>query len=133
MDKRLKQLTFLDFTLLSGFLITLLFGNLIKPFLPPCAIYNFSGFYCGSCGITRMLIHLSEFQIIAAFKNNPFLFLLLFYAGVLLIIQHICVLRKQAFPKRLFQTHYLYILLVLFVLFSIMRNIPVYPFTLLIP
>lgn len=43
--------------------------------LPPCIFHRLTGFPCLTCGATRSLVALSQFDIASSFTLNPMLFL----------------------------------------------------------
>ena len=50
---------------------------------PPCLILKSTGLYCGACGFTRMVEELLQGNVGAAFRQNPYMFVLLPLAGAL--------------------------------------------------
>jgi hypothetical protein len=100
---------------------------------PKCPLYNFTGIYCPGCGSQRALHDLLHFDFTGVIGHN-----ILFLFGLALLIYHLTVkFLNTFFNKRI--KNFLYhkktpiVLLVLIILFWILRNIPVYPFTLLAP
>lgn len=55
------------------------------PFRIPCPFYELTGMQCPFCGGTRMTLSLLQFDFMAAFSYNPYLFMaipaLLLFAG----------------------------------------------------
>ena len=103
----------------------------------PCLIYTRTGIFCPSCGATRAIISLLCGDIKAALNYNCYIVLtapfilglaLYLYAGV--IFGYAANLSNKAKMRiAIFVT----ILAILFLAFGILRNIPLYPFTLLAP
>lgn len=101
--------------------------------LPPCTLYQATGLLCAGCGGTRSLGHLVHGRIGPALRCNALFilaipFLLLYGAEGLL---------GELLPIRLPSLRYdvrtATVLLVLLAAFTVLRNIPAYPFTLLAP
>ena len=86
----------------------------------PCAFYSQTGFLCPGCGITRMFLNLSKFQITDSFFCNPAIFVLLFFW---LTISIFCFIGK---PKCIANSRFLYISLYVSIfslfIFGILRN-----------
>lgn len=64
-------------------LLFILTAGIFKDFiglLPPCIFHRLTGIPCLTCGATRSLVALSQFDIASSFSLNPML--LLFAAGV---------------------------------------------------
>lgn len=102
-------------------------------FLPKCPFYLATGFYCVGCGSQRATHQLLNFNFLGVLQQN------LFYVFVLLLLVYhftVSVLNKF-FNKKIY--NYLnhpktpIIILIIILLFWILRNIPIYPFTLLAP
>jgi len=92
------------------------------------------GIHCPGCGTQRALHHLLHLEIGAALRYNA-LFVLFFPVmiyGLFLMVYNIIFGTKKTIP---FLTNQVVIigLLVFVLLFGILRNVSVYPFTLLSP
>ena len=48
----------------------------------PCLILKSTGLYCGACGFTRMVEELLQGNVGAAFRQNPYMFVLLPWQGL---------------------------------------------------
>lgn len=103
----------------------------------PCFIYTRTGIFCPSCGATRAIISLLCNDIETAMNYNCYIVLtapfllglaLYLYAGV--IFGYIGRLSDKA---KMRIAVFIAILALLFLIFGILRNIPLYPFTLLAP
>ncbi len=102
-------------------------------FYPPCLFHFVTGFYCAGCGATRCAHALLHGDVAQAFAYNPYIVLLLPYlllAGMLAWLE--AVTGRAARLPRL-PANAIKVLFVLIVLFWVLRNVPVYPFTLLAP
>lgn len=121
---------------LTGFL----FIYFYNPYDPnrirfPCLFLLFTGFYCPGCGNTRALHALVHLDITGVFKNNvlfPFLFFLL---GWLLVGEYFRLAtgrRILLLPKSI-RLWWILSGSAIVIVFTILRNIPFYPFSWLAP
>ena len=99
-------------------------------FLPPCPFHALTGFYCPSCGSTRMLFFLVQGHPYLAFRENPLAFVVLpaviYGIGLQLLTQSRGLfLRVRPGWVRGF--------CVVVILFTVLRNIPYAPFSALAP
>lgn len=87
----------------------------------PCVFHRLTGWYCPGCGITRMILSLTEFQFHQAFHYNILVFSLLPYAILYFLTNYICWITDKPIVKlpRWFWNG----LLVITILFGILRNI----------
>lgn len=97
---------------------------------PRCPFLTLTGLYCPGCGSQRAFSSLLHGAFIQAAQFNLLLFLflpLLGYVAVKAVLQpgrQISILYKPVFVNAV---------LVLVILFALLRNLPLYPFTLLAP
>lgn len=98
-----------------------------------CPINTAFDVYCPGCGSGRAVYSLLHFQFAAAFSYNPF-----FVLSLPLIAYMLGVIYLQSFfhrgmnakmPGKVFWVTYF----VLLFIFTVLRNIPVFPFTFLAP
>ncbi|HUI07284.1 MAG TPA: DUF2752 domain-containing protein [Verrucomicrobiae bacterium] len=90
---------------------------------PPCPLHQMTGLWCPGCGSTRALHELLHGHLLMAFRFNPLAISLLPLVGYL-------VLRRGHVTMR---PVWIWTLLITVVMFGILRNIPVYPLTMLAP
>lgn len=101
----------------------------------PCTFYTAFSLYCPGCGNTRALHALTHGHIIQAFDYN-FLFP---FAALVLAWYYLVALTTLLFRKRVMwmpQSLPVWSAIaigVVIVLFTVLRNIPVWPFTILAP
>jgi hypothetical protein len=91
--------------------------------LPPCPLHRYTGLWCPGCGTTRALHQLLHGNVAAAFQFNPLAI------SLLPVIGYLFVRREEDALKPV----WIWTLLSVVVAFGVLRNIPVYPFTLLAP
>lgn len=100
---------------------------------PPCPFKYLTGWYCPGCGSTRALHHLLQGRFAAAFGYNP---LMVFCVPFLLVNGAARVLpagRRRLFDERSLSPVVIVCILICVVLFGVLRNLPMYPFSFLTP
>jgi hypothetical protein len=90
---------------------------------PPCPLHRYTGLWCPGCGATRALHQLVHGHLAEAFRFNPLAILALPWVGYLAL--------RNDHP--LLKPSWQWALLGVVVVFGVLRNIPVHPFTLLAP
>lgn len=98
-------------------------------FLPACPLHSLTGLYCAGCGSTRAMHHLLHGDVAGAFWLNP----LLVGAVPVVIGLGLWRLATGHLPAWLGKPVVGWMLLTGAVVFGMMRNVPLYPFTLLKP
>ena len=91
-----------------------------------CPIYKATGLYCPGCGLTRSCVRLIHFDFYRSFRNHPG-----FFVGAVtwIIISVFAFIGKpKCFRNSKVNLTILYITLGLYILFSIIRNIPGFEF-----
>lgn len=91
-----------------------------------CPIYKATGLYCPGCGLTRSCVRLIHFDFYRSFRNHPG-----FFVGAVtwIIISVFAFIGKpKCFRNSKVTLTILYITLGLYILFSIIRNIPGFEF-----
>lgn len=81
---------------------------------------------CAGCGLTRMFKSLLRLNLYQAFRFNPLMFCLLVGSIIYLIYIMICILIKRNYYK--LKSRDLIILLIIVIIFTIMRNIPMFDY-----
>lgn len=100
---------------------------------PQCPFLTATGYYCTGCGSQRALHDLLHLDIAGVARHN-----LLFIPAVLLIAYHwirSCnpIRNKATLPDIIYHPKTPIILFAIITMFTILRNISIYPFTLLAP
>ena len=88
----------------------------------PCLFYTITGWYCPGCGVTRMLFSMITLDFYQAFRYNPAVFVLLVMAIIYNIIKYLFK-RDLKLPEYVY-----YILLVIFIIYGVLRNIPMFSY-----
>ena len=90
---------------------------------PPCPLHRYTGLWCPGCGTTRALHQLLHGNFAAAFRFNPLAI------SLLPVVGYLAVRGERVALKPI----WIWTLLGVVVVFGVLRNVPVYPFTLLAP
>ncbi|WP_408612159.1 DUF2752 domain-containing protein [Flavivirga spongiicola] len=100
---------------------------------PKCPLYSLTGIYCPGCGSQRATHQFLQGHILDGIKHN---FLIILLVVVLLYdasIKLIKIVFNRAFINLLHASKTTYTILIIIILFWILRNINLYPFTILAP
>ena len=104
------------------------------PFPFSCAVYEFTGLYCPGGGAGRACRPILQFRFVEAFCYNPVFVILLPFIGLYFAVRMVdWVIAGGNHVDKKISVTLLIVVLVLVLLFGVLRNIPVYPFTLLAP
>lgn len=100
-----------------------------------CTLYQFTGLQCPGCGGQRALHYLLHGNLTKALRCNVLfvLFLPFFLYLYLIMFQTYGLNKRVSIDNYFFSRSFGLIVLVITVLFVILRNISLYPFTLLSP
>lgn len=122
-------------------LLILLAGSLVLYYHNPkdglmlaCPVHFLTGYYCPGCGAGRACYSILHGQLYQAFRYNPLLVITLPW---LVLYYFICGLEwlvrgKESISIRI-PEWIPFTLLILFFIYGVVRNVEVYPFTLLAP
>ena len=105
------------------------------PRTPPCPFYTLTGLYCPGCGAGRCVTALLHFRFYAAFRYNPLMVICLpAVAYYLFKVYFGFVFGRDVLPVPKIRARALGVaVLITVIAYSVLRNIPVYPLTLLAP
>lgn len=99
-----------------------------------CPTNKIFGFFCPGCGSQRMIHHLLHFEFYEAFRYNPLLFVLFpFIAYCIFILIANSFFGKSYRMMLLYKNWFVWGFFGLLLVYTIMRNLPIHPFTLLAP
>ena len=100
----------------------------------PCTFYLLTGLYCPGCGAGRACYSILHLRFADAFCYNPLMTILLPLIGLYIAVRAVdWVITGGNHIDRKISAKALLGLLVLILIYGILRNIPVFPFTLLAP
>lgn len=105
----------------------------VRALLPPCPFRALTGLYCPGCGSTRALDALLHGDVTRAFDMNPLGLLLAPVLGYVLVRDALELLGLARLPRIPLTPKIVVGLVVLVFAYWVLRNVPVYPFTLLAP
>ncbi len=93
-----------------------------------CPFFALTGFACPGCGSTRGLHQLLHGNVIAAFKFNPLMMVMLPFLLYALVRYTNAVLRGKQINANQLNAGYIWLLFFVVLSFWIVRNTPFYPF-----
>ena len=100
---------------------------------PPCLFHALTGWHCPGCGSARGLHQLLHGHPLVALDLNPLMVLSLPFVSYGLISRFLFLCSQRRLPSIYISAGWIWALLAIIILFWILRNIPLYPFTLLAP
>jgi hypothetical protein len=110
-----------------------LFNPSSSTFYPTCPFLWATGCYCPGCGSLRALHQLTRGQLAAAFGLNPLMVLSLPFLGYYALSRAKLTLTGRPLKSVFIGPRLVWALLGLILAYWVLRNLPVYPFTLLAP
>lgn len=126
--------TILVTTVFAGLLlIILIFDPAESQIFPPCPFHKITHLYCPGCGSLRACHQILHGNFLQAFRFNP---LMIFFAiGIGFYLTAVCISPKTTRYFNNFSTKIRLPLTVLIIIVSywFLRNLPMYPFTMLSP
>ena len=120
-------------SLVGGSAVVAYFDPSKSTFLPVCPLFALTGFACPGCGLTRGFHSLFHGDIISAIDFNAFI---LFWAAIFVYVAvslTFMAVRGRGLPMWPTNARFLTIFGIALISFGVLRNIPVYPFTILFP
>ena len=118
-------------------LTTLLYSfiyPLYREYFPKCVFHDLTGLYCPLCGIQRAVAALLHGDFLAALRNNILFILALpsaIYSFVIVCFGALAINHTKC--KISYSLASMKVALFIVIVFEILRNIPIYPFSLLAP
>ncbi len=102
-------------------------------FLPVCPLYSMTGFACPGCGLTRGFHALFHGDVLTALDYNALIPGFTLVLGFLFLSMVLVAVRGRGFGISMLSPKLLAGVLVLLLVFGVVRNLPVYPFSVLYP
>ncbi|MCU0722912.1 MAG: DUF2752 domain-containing protein [Planctomycetes bacterium] len=101
--------------------------------LPGCPFHSLTGLHCPGCGSTRAVHQLLHGRVATAFGLNPFLVLALPFLAWGAASAFLEFAAGRRLPGVVLPAFWIHALLAALLLFTVLRNLPFHPFTLLAP
>ena len=102
-------------------------------FFPPCPFYSLTGLHCPGCGTLRGLHQLLHGNLLAAFGYNPYSMLALPIIAYAFLNAALSTAWGKRLPAPFVHPMLIWGLLFAVLAFWALRNVPLYPFTVLAP
>ena len=100
---------------------------------PPCPFLALTGCYCPGCGSLRALHQLTRGHLITALGLNPLMMLSLPFIGYFFASHTMLALTGRPLKTFFIRPVFIWMLLGFILVYWLLRNFPVYPFSLLAP
>lgn len=102
-------------------------------FFPVCPLLSLTGFACPGCGMTRGLHALLHGDVLGALDYNLLLPGILFFFGYLFVSLFLTSVRGRGLNFRVFTPFVIWSFFGFALVFTVLRNLPYYPFNILYP
>lgn len=102
-------------------------------FLPVCPLYSMTGIACPGCGLTRGFHALFHGDILTALDYNAILPAFAFFFGYLFVSLCLTVARGRGLDFNIFNQKVIWGFFAVAIVFTVLRNLPYYPFNILYP
>ncbi|MEJ7849003.1 MAG: DUF2752 domain-containing protein [Pyrinomonadaceae bacterium] len=102
-------------------------------FLPACPLYSMTGFACPGCGLTRGFHALFHGDVLTALDHNALIPAFAVVLGFLFLSMVSVAARGRGFGISMPTPKLLTGALVVLLVFGVIRNLPIYPFSVLYP
>lgn len=102
-------------------------------FFPVCPLFAMTGFACPGCGLTRGFHAFFHGDIVTAVDFNAMVPLWAATFGYVLVSLVLLAIRGRGLPMWPTWPKFLWTFMIVLLTFGILRNVPVYPLTILFP
>lgn len=119
------------FTVGTGFVAY--FDPSAHQFFPVCPLFALTGFACPGCGLTRGFHALFHGDVLTALDFNlltPVWAVIFFYVAVSMVL---LAARGKGLPMWPKWPRFMFAFLAVLLVFGVLRNLPMYPFSVLFP
>jgi len=117
----------------GGAAVVAYFDPLKAGFFPACPMYSLTGYACPGCGLTRGFHALFHGDILSAIDFNAMVPIWALIFGYVTLSLAFTAVRGRGLPMWVTSPPVLWTFMALMLVFGILRNVPVYPFSLLFP
>ena len=102
-------------------------------FFPVCPLFTMTGFACPGCGLTRGFHSLFHGDIVSAIDFNALVPVWAIIFGWVVLSMGLIAVRGKGLPMWPTHPRFLWTFLAVMLVFGALRNVPVYPLTILYP
>lgn len=102
-------------------------------FLPVCPLFSLTGFACPGCGLTRGFHALFHGDVVTALDFNVLIPAWAAIFAYIFLSLSLLAIRGQGLPMWPTAPRFLWTFMIVLLAFGILRNLPLYPFTILFP
>lgn len=102
-------------------------------FFPVCPLLKLTGIACPGCGMTRGFHALLHGDVVSALDHNLLLPAVLFFFGYLFVSLFLTFARGRGLDFKLFNQKIVWSFFIVAIAFTVLRNLPYYPFNILYP
>lgn len=120
-------------TMVAGSAAVWYFDPAKVSFFPACLLLSVTGFACPGCGLTRGFHELFHGRLIPALDFNLLVPVWAIIFGYLWVSLLMLALRGKGLPMWMKEPKFLWAFMSVLVTFGVLRNIPVWPLTILFP
>jgi len=131
--KAVLQITGVVILFILGLVVLYFFKPGQSFIYPPCPVHFLTGFYCPGCGTLRALHALLHGQFLHALDLNPLMIISIPFLGYAIISQALFSIRGKGLPQVIKHPNWIWAIFVLIIVYTILRNLPFYPFSILAP
>lgn len=122
-----------SFSILGGSAVVAYFDPARSGFLPVCPLYTLTGFACPGCGLTRGFHALFHGDIIPALDFNLLIPVWAVIFGWVFVSLGLMAVRGRGLPMWPTWPRFLWTFMIVLLAFGVLRNVPVWPLTILFP
>ncbi len=109
------------------------FNPVTAGFFPVCPLFSTTGLNCPGCGLTRGFHALFHGDVLGALHFNALLPIYVLIFVYLLVSMFSIAVRGRVLSFNIFRPNLIWSFLIVALVFGVVRNFPLYPFTLLAP
>ena len=102
-------------------------------FLPVCPLFALTGFACPGCGLTRGFHALFHGDVLTALDFNALIPIWVVIFGYVFVSMVLLAVRGRGLPMWPTRPRFLWTFMIALLVFGVLRNLPIYPFTILFP
>jgi len=117
----------------AGALTLWVFNPATAGFFPVCPLFQLTGWACPGCGLTRGLHAFLHGDVLKALDYNLLVPAIFFIFGFLFVSLVLTGARGRGLDFRFFTPKLFAGFFIFALVFGVLRNLPVYPFTILFP